>query len=57
MFRQRNQGSKLVKSYRLHKHTRYIKGQNYIKNMSENNQTTLYALSTDKEELHIKGMK
>jgi len=25
--------------------------------MSENNQTTLYVLSTDKAELHIKGMK
>jgi len=57
MFRQRHQGSKLMKSYQLHKHTRWIKGQKYIKNMPENNQTTLYALSTDKEELHIKGMK
>jgi len=57
MFRQRNQGSKLVKSYHLHKHTRWIKGQKYIKNMPENNQKTLYALSTDKTELHIKSMK
>jgi len=57
MFRQRNQGSKVVKSYRLHKHTRWIKGQKYIKNMPENNQTILYALSTDKTELHIKDMK
>ena len=48
IFRQRNQGSKLVKSYRLHKHTRWIKSQKYIKNMPENNQTTIYALSTDK---------
>ena len=57
MFRQRNQGSKLVKSYHLHKHTRKIKGQKYIKNMPENNQTTLYARNTDKAELHIKDMK
>ena len=57
MFRQRNQGSKLVKSYRLQKHTRWMKGQKYIKNMPENSQTTLYALSTDKEKLHNKGMK
>jgi len=48
MFLQRNQGSKLVKAYQLHKHTRWIEGQKYIKNMPENNQTTLYALSTDK---------
>ena len=34
-----------------------IQGQNCIKNMAENNQTTLYALSTDKEDLHIKDMK
>ena len=44
MFRQRNQGSKLVKSYHLHKHTRWIQGQKYVKNMPENNQTTFYAL-------------
>ena len=43
MFRQRNQGSKLVKSYHLHKHTRQIEGQNYIKNMTEKKQNTVYA--------------
>jgi len=26
-----------------------MKGQKYVKNMPENNQTTLYALSTDKQ--------
>jgi len=48
MFRQRNQGSRFEKSYRLHKHTRLMKGHKYIQNMPEKNQTTLNALSADK---------
>ena len=47
IFRQRNRGAKILKSYPLHRHTRHtrqIKGQSWIKNMTENNKTTLYAL-------------